>query len=136
VRGEDSARLWRMVRDVAPFATAAGRVLWRVSVPPAAGPGVAAAVARRLDAVYFFDWGGGLIWLAVAAAEDGGAGVIRGALAASGGHATLIRAPDALRTAVPVFEPQPAELAALSRRVKAGFDPRRILNRGRMYPDL
>jgi glycolate oxidase FAD binding subunit len=35
-----------------------------------------------------------------------------------------------------VFEPQPAPLAALARRVKAAFDPRRILNPGRMATDL
>ncbi len=124
------------MRDAAPFAGAAGRALWRASVPPSAGPGLVAAVARVLDAAYFFDWGGGLVWLAVPAAGDGGAGAIRGALAACGGHATLIRAPDALRASVPVFEPQPPDLAALAARVKAGFDPKRILNRGRMYSEI
>jgi glycolate oxidase FAD binding subunit len=48
------------------------------------------------------------------------------------GHATLIRGSPGLRAAVPVFEPQPAGLARLSARVKAGFDPRHILNPGRM----
>ncbi len=134
--GESSARLWRAVRDAAPFAGAAGGAVWRVSVPPSAGPALAAAVARALDAAHFFDWGGGLVWLAVPAAGDGGAAAIRGALAQSGGHATLIRAPDALRAAVPVFEPQPPGLAALGARVKSAFDPKRILNRGRMYADV
>jgi glycolate oxidase FAD binding subunit len=32
-----------------------------------------------------------------------------------------------------VFEPQPAALAALSRRVKDAFDPAHILNPGRMF---
>ncbi|MGA8398782.1 MAG: FAD-linked oxidase C-terminal domain-containing protein [Stellaceae bacterium] len=31
-----------------------------------------------------------------------------------------------------MFEPQPGPLAALSRRVKESFDPRHILNPGRM----
>jgi len=38
-----------------------------------------------------------------------------------------------VRRAVPVFEPQPASLAALSRRVKDAFDPKHILNPGRMH---
>ncbi|MBV9019006.1 MAG: 2-hydroxy-acid oxidase, partial [Alphaproteobacteria bacterium] len=46
--------------------------------------------------------------------------------------ATLIKGSPALRRAVPVFEPQPPALAALSRRVKDAFDPRHILNPGRM----
>jgi hypothetical protein len=44
----------------------------------------------------------------------------RAAVARVGGHATLIRGADAVRAAVPVFEPQPPALAALSRRVKRG----------------
>jgi glycolate oxidase FAD binding subunit len=41
-----------------------------------------------------------------------------------------------LRAAVPVFEPQAPELAALTARVKDGFDPKRLLNPGRMYPGI
>jgi glycolate oxidase FAD binding subunit len=50
------------------------------------------------------------------------------------GHATLVKASPALRRGVPVFEPQPPPLAALSQRVKDAFDPRHILNPGRMVP--
>jgi glycolate oxidase FAD binding subunit len=128
-----SHELWRSVRDVLPVA-APGAAVWRVSVAPTEGPALAARVAKAHETRHFFDWGGGLVWLAVTGADDGGAGTIRGALA--GGHATLIRAPGALRAAVPPFEPQPEALAALSARVKTQFDPRRILNRGRMYRDV
>ena len=77
--------------------------------------------------------GGGLLWLATSAQDDGGAAVIRAQTVALGGHATLVRAPDAVRVAVPVFEPEPAPLAALSARVKDAFDPKRVLNPGRMF---
>jgi glycolate oxidase FAD binding subunit len=132
----ESARLWIAVRDVAPLAAPRDRAVWRISVPPSAGPALAAGVARAVDLDYVFDWGGGLVWLAVRGAEDGGAAEIRRRVAQSGGHATLIRAPDALRLAVPVFQPLPSALAALTARVKDGFDPKRILNRGRMYSEL
>ena len=56
--------------------------------------------------------------------------------AAHGGHATLVRAPADLRAALDVFEPQPAALAALSRRIKRSFDPLGILNPGRMYREI
>ena len=73
---------------------------------------------------------------AVAEAEDGGAAVIRGAIRGPDGrgtgHATLVRGSPAVRRAVPVFEPQSPQLAALAARVKLGFDPHRILNPGRM----
>jgi glycolate oxidase FAD binding subunit len=126
----DSQAAWRAVRDATPFAAFSDRAVWRVSVAPTEGPAVAAQVAQTLDVRHFYDWGGGLVWLAVKGAEDGGAAVIRAAYAS--GHATLIRGSQALRLAVPVFEPQPPALAALAARVRDGFDPRHIFNRGRM----
>ncbi len=67
------------------------------------------------------------------AAQDAGAGPVRAALGADGGHAMLVRAPEELRAAVPVFQPQDPAKAALTTRVKDGFDPNRVLNPGRMY---
>jgi len=139
-----SRAAWRAVRDVLPLAVPssdrpvaaapAGAVVWRVSVAPTAGPAVAAAVTRATAAEALLDWAGGLVWLALAApGDDGGAALVRGAVAAAGGgHATLIRAPAELRARVPVFEPQPAPLAALAGRLKAEFDPGGVLNPGRM----
>jgi glycolate oxidase FAD binding subunit len=136
----ESAALWREIRDVRNFA--ASRLdprmpLWRLSVPPSEAPGVAAAIlAARPGARHLYDWAGGLIWLALPHAPDAHAGLVRGALqgraGSQAGHATLIRAEAAVRRSVPVFEPEAPALAALSRRVKASFDPLAILNRGRM----
>ena len=44
-----------------------------------------------------------------------------------------IRAPAALRAAADAFQPQDAGLAALTKRVKEGFDPKGVLNPGRMW---
>ena len=131
----ESATLWREIRDVALLPPELP--LWRVSVPPAAGAPLLEGLERHLGLAWLADWAGGLLWLAVGEGPDhGGAAQIRAALAAPGGHATLIRASAALRAAVPVFQPQEPALARLSARVKESFDPHRILNRGRMYPDL
>jgi glycolate oxidase FAD binding subunit len=100
----DSRALWQALRDVAPLPRKVP--LWRVSVPPAAGASVIDDLERALELAWFADWAGGLLWLAVGDAAAGGAPAIRAALAASGGHATLIRADSALRVSVPVFQPQ------------------------------
>lgn len=135
LRSADSITFWRELRDAACFVSDREAALWRISVPPAAGATVAAAIAGQgLPFLHFYDWGGGLIWLATPPSGDAGAQIIRGAIAEIGGHATLLRAPDPVRVAVPPFQPQPPELAALSRRVKAAFDPEGILNPGRMDP--
>ena len=97
---------------------------------------LAATIAGSTDAQFLFDWAGGLIWLAVPRSEDAGAALVRRAVATTGGHATLIRAPAALRAAVAVFEPPDAALAALTRRVKDGFDPKGVLNPGRMWAGI
>jgi glycolate oxidase FAD binding subunit len=148
---DESLALWREVRDGVGMGEAApdslprpageGRGggnggdtphLWKLSVPPSAGPATVDAIRRTLDVEVFYDWGGGLVWLA--APPDSGA-TIRSALSA-GGHATLVRAPEAVRAATDVFQPLPEPLMALSRRVKESFDPKGILNPGRMYAGL
>ncbi|BAI71136.1 glycolate oxidase subunit [Azospirillum sp. B510] len=136
---DESLALWREVRDGACFGGVAadGPHLWKLSVPPAAGPSTVAVLRRTLDVEVFYDWGGGLVWLALpsdTAASDSAA-TIRSALTA-GGHATLVRAPEAVRAATEVFQPLPEPLMALSRRVKESFDPKGILNPGRMYAGL
>jgi glycolate oxidase FAD binding subunit len=81
----------------------------------------------------FLDWAGGLIWLETSGNAQSESTPIRAALGATGGHATLVRASADARASTDVFHPQPEGLAALSRRVKAQFDPQRVLNPGRMY---
>jgi glycolate oxidase FAD binding subunit len=130
----ESAMLWREIRDGALLPS--GSSLWRVSVPPTAGAPLLERLERHLELAWLADWAGGLLWLAVNDATDGGAAQIRAAIEATAGHATLIRASAGLRRAVPVFQPQEPALARLSARVKNSFDPERILNRGRMYPDV
>lgn len=133
----NSESFWRDVRDVQPFVAERDRVVWRLSVPPAEGPRIAAQIAAACDARYYFDWSGGLIWLALPATDGAWAGTVHGALDGCGsGHATLVRASDESRAAVAVFQPQDAALAALTRRVKESFDPNRVLNPGRMYPGV
>jgi glycolate oxidase FAD binding subunit len=96
------------------------------------GPAVLAAIQAEFDCEGFYDWAGGLVWAALPASPDAAAALVRRCVGSRGGHATLIRAPAEVRARVPVFEPEPAALAALSARVKASFDPLNILNPGRM----
>lgn len=126
----DASRvLWREIRDGALVPS--DGPLWRLSVPPADGAGVAQRIGEVCDCQILFDWAGGLLWVALAG-EDPRAGDVRGALGEYSGHATLVRASVAARRSHPVFQPQPGPLAALSARVKLAFDPLGILNPGRM----
>ena len=132
LHSKNSATLWREIRDVRAFADD-GRPLWRLSVPPASGAAAAACVAEAADVRALFDWGGGLLWLAVDGAPDAGEVPVRAAAMAVGGHATLVRADAPTRAARAVFQPQATGLAALTARIKRAFDPTGVLNPGRMY---
>ena len=127
-----SLLLWAALRDAEPVADVAGPI-WKVSTAPSEGAAFVAALQRQKVplARWYYDWAGGLVWLALDG-DDPAATRIRGTLDRHGGHATLVRASDAVRASVPIFHPQPAPLAALSRRVKDAFDPKHILNRGRL----
>ena len=131
----ESRGLWGEIRDVAPYVGDAVRSVWHISVPPAAGAKIAAEIAAP-DDDFYFDWGGGRIWLASETDVVGAATRIRRAVAAVGGHATLIRAADEARRTVPVFQPPSRAEAALIGRLKDNFDPHRIFNPGRMYEGL
>jgi glycolate oxidase FAD binding subunit len=128
---QGSRTLWRDIRDCAPFADRTERPVWRVSMAPSEAHKMVLALRMEAGADAFYDWQGGLAWLRMEAAPE--AETLRRLIRQfGGGHATLIRASPAWQAEVPVFEPQPAALAALSARLKAEFDPKNILNPGRM----
>jgi glycolate oxidase FAD binding subunit len=131
---DESRRLWRAVRDAAFLAEPRERAIWRVSLGASKG----ADFIARLGAValaHCYDWGGGLIWLA-SEPTPSAAAAVRKALASFGGHATLVRAPEALRAGVDVFEPPAPALLKITRGIKASFDPDGIFNFERMYPGI
>jgi glycolate oxidase FAD binding subunit len=135
IDGEPSQRIWRAIRDVEPFAEGGplgAWPVWRIVCPPAAGPAFGQRLARETGGDLIYDWGGGLIWAALPPSQDAHAATVRQRAAAIGGHATLIRASDAMRERIDVFQPLEAGVAALTARVKASFDPSDILNRGRL----
>ncbi|HEX2216725.1 MAG TPA: FAD-binding protein, partial [Xanthobacteraceae bacterium] len=118
---QDSRTLWRGIRDVLPFAADDGgheRPLWRISTAPMQGPEVGRRIAAAIDAEFLYDWAGGLVWAQLPPLDDAGEKLVREAITATGGHATLVRAPAAVSAAVAVFDPPDHMTAALTKRVK------------------
>ncbi|MBN8988095.1 MAG: FAD-binding protein [Rhizobiales bacterium] len=130
-----SAAVWSSIRDVLPFA-ADGALgawpVWRIVCPPAAGGALGQQLARDTGGDVIYDWAGGLIWAALPPRPDAQAALVRQRVEAAGGHAMLVRASELVRRNVDVFHPQSAGVAALSERVRSSFDPKNILNRGRL----
>ncbi len=128
---EDNSReFWRFARDCGHYTNHDDNLLWKISVPPSDGPGIAEAISRQVGGRYILDWSGGLIWMIVPNSDDAHANVVRGHI--SSGHAMLVAAPDSVRKKIDVFHSQPAVLSALALRVKHAFDPKGLLNPHRM----
>lgn len=120
-RVEDAGH-WRDLREQALDYFDTRAPLWRLSVPPATPP-------MKLPGETLMDWGGALRWLKSEAPGE----EIRAAADSVGGHATLYRNGDRRGA---IYHPLKPALLALHQRLKASFDPKGILNSGRMYADL
>ncbi len=124
-----AADFWTGLRDqrdeffaAALKAVAGGASLWRLSLPQT-------APALKLSGEQLVEWGGAQRWLCTSAP----AAQLRDAAQAAGGHATLFRGGD---KSAGVFAPLAPPLDRIHRELKKAFDPDRLFNRGRLYPDL
>ena len=123
------------MRDARPLADRPDP-LWRLSVAPSRAAALTESLAAQgVAQAWFYDWGGGLIWLA-GPAERAAAQAIHAGATQAGGHATLVRASEDARASLDVFQPLTDALRDLTARVKASVDPDHVLNPGRMYADL
>ncbi|WP_310621151.1 FAD-binding protein [Flexibacterium corallicola] len=132
LEGQTSKSVWESFQKVEPFSKTRSP-LWRISVAPTRGEQVVRQLEESSACRCLRDWGGGLLWVEMGEEEPKAKEVREAVLQAGGGHATLVRAPAQLRSSTEVFQKQDAALFALTRRLKAQFDPIGILNFGRMY---
>ncbi|MEP0520968.1 MAG: FAD-binding protein [Hyphomicrobiales bacterium] len=135
VSGLDSDELWRDVRDAVPLVEPKEHAVWKVSVAPTRGAELVRRFSTNKEARAFYDWSGGLIWVALDSSIDGDAGAssLRQILSELGGHATLIRGTPELRSRIDVFQPLSQPIMKLTADIKATFDPKGIFNSGFMY---
>ncbi|HEY4031806.1 MAG TPA: glycolate oxidase subunit GlcE [Caulobacteraceae bacterium] len=118
---DEAEAFWSGLKQPLPDAP----VLWRLSLPASRA---AEVVVKRLGPSRM-DWGGARLWLACEDAQK-----VRAAAEAAGGHAMLVRAPEAMRRTVAALHPQPEPVMALERRIRLAFDPAGVFETGR-FPD-
>ncbi len=130
-----SRSFWNDIRALT-FLGGSDWPLWRITAAPDRAPKLVSALRAHLECQAAYEWSGGLIWLEVSPATDAGATVLRRIIAEFQADAMLVRASQASRAAVDVFQPLPETNMALIRRLKEAFDPHRILNPGRLYAGI
>jgi glycolate oxidase FAD binding subunit len=130
-RDEASAAIWKGFRSLTALTLGAADEVWKVSVAPSKMLEITTILPS--ESRWLLDWSGGLLWLAVAEPIDA---LLRGRVAALGGHATLVRADRDRRQSADVFMPMSPAVAKITRGIKRSFDPRGIFNPGRMYEGI
>lgn len=134
LKRDESRALWRAVRDALPFAENTKHALWRVSVTPTLGAKIGGAIVAATGAQLFYDWAGGLLWVEMPN-EEPHEQAVRAAIGRDG-HAVLIRATPAVRAQAAIFGPLDAGHLKVTRGLKESFDPKAVLNPGRMYAGI
>ncbi len=133
IEGKSHEDLWQAIRDVRIF-KGTGELVFRMHIKPGDAPAISQAIGnalgRETGSRMLFDWGGGLVWLGTDINDA--ADTIRSIVDGFGGHVTLVRAPDQVRLSVPVFHPRQRRIAEISECIRNKFDPRGVLNPGRM----
>ncbi len=124
----DADSFWHALREHQQAFFERRSTLYRIVVKPATPP-------LEIAGSWLLDWGGAQRWLY----SDEDAESIRRRVAGVGGHVTVFRhGTQADETARPpqIFQPLSGPLLALHQRLKAGFDPKNLFNRGRLYAEL
>ena len=124
----EAERFWEGLREQTDpfFSTIPPKAaLWRLALPSTAEP-------LQLPGAQLMEWGGAQRWWIT----DTDAQTVRISAKQAGGHATIFRAGRNFDRSAAVFTPLPAPLMKIHRGLKAAFDPARIFNRGRLYPDF
>lgn len=118
---ENAQDFWHSLREQSHhfFTPEDERALWRLSLP-------SSTPALKLRGKSMIEWGGAQRWLWTNEAPQ----VLRDTVQKEGGHLTLFRHAD---NAEPVFTDLPTPLETLHQRLKMGFDPAGIFNRGRLF---
>ncbi len=125
------AKLFRLLADVHTLFDSTAP-LFRVSIPPSRA---SEAIDKLSPSSWFADGAGAILWLAFDGLDVRGVDCVHQTVRALDGHATLYRAPDALRER-DAFPPLDSATLTLTQQIKHAFDPAKILNPARMYKDV
>ncbi len=133
LENEQSKILWEKTRTLEVFSKMKNNLI-RIVVPPSETFEVIKKI-RSLEPKYFIDWGGSLIWLQLDKITTKILNDIRKIVSNANGYLTVIKIEEDLKASVDIFSVDPIKYK-ISEKLKKSFDPKRILNPGKMYSGI
>ncbi|MDC0059735.1 FAD-binding protein [Pelagibacteraceae bacterium] len=123
---------WNKIRNLELFSYSKNNIL-RIVIPPSKCVQLLFQFSNKFK--YFLDWGGALIWMEACDLSEEMFESIRKKVVRQGGYLTMIKNSTYLPYVEEVFTINRNRFN-ISQNIKKSFDPKRILNPGKMYTGI
>ena len=123
---------WNKVKTLEFFSSSKNSIL-RIVIPPSECTQLVYQFSNKFK--YYLDWGGALIWMEAFELSEKMFDAIRKTVVKHGGYLTMIQNSDYLPYVEDVFTIN-RDRFNISQNIKKSFDPKRILNPGKMYTGI
>ena len=123
---------WNKVRNLEFFTSTKNNIL-RIVIPPSECVQLVYQLSNKFK--YYLDWGGALMWMEAFELSEEMFESIRKKVVKHGGYVTMIKNSDYLPYVEDVFTINRGRFN-ISQNIKRSFDPKRILNPGKMYTGI
>ena len=133
LENDQSKIFWKNTQELKVFNSSQNNII-RVVVPPSKTLNTINNL-KKFFTRYFIDWGGNLIWIEMEKINSEILKEFNRVIENNGGYQTMIKLDDGLKASVDVFKTDSIKYN-LSEKLKISFDPKRILNPGKMYSGI
>jgi len=127
-----SKLFWEKINNLELFSGTKNNLL-RAVIPPAASLDLMKYLKNNFK--YYIDWCGSLFWIEVLEEENIQIKAMKEKIINLGGYLTIVKKSESLSSDIDLFTVNDTRLL-LSQKIKKSFDPKKLLNPGKMYRDL
>jgi len=132
LQSHQSEIFWNKVKNLEFFYSSKNNII-RIVLPPSETTKLIYQLSNKFK--YYIDWGGALIWVEALELSEGMFEAIRKKVVKLGGYVTMIKNSNYLPYVEDVFTIS-SDKFNISQNIKKSFDPKRILNPGKMYTGI
>jgi len=127
-----SKLFWEKINNLELFSGTKNNLL-RAVIPPAASLDLMKYLKNNFK--YYIDWCGSLFWIEVLEEENIQIKEMKETIINLGGYLTIVKKSESLSSDIDLFTINDTRLL-LSQKIKESFDPKKLLNPGKMYRGL